>query len=46
MLLFEKSLTSCFEDFLTYLENSRHVFSVSEIKAFLRQKMEELERMF
>ena len=46
MLLFEKSLTSCFEDFFTYLENSRHVFRVSETKAFLRQKMEELERMF
>lgn len=46
MLLFEKSLTSCFEDFFTYLENSRHVFSVSETKAFLRQKMEELERLF
>lgn len=46
LLLFEKSLASCFEDFFTYLENSRHVCSISETQAFLHQKMEEMERLF
>jgi len=46
LFLYEKSLSACFDDLFSYLMEGNLVCTLSETKAYLRQKMDELEKTF
>lgn len=46
LFLYEKSLSNCFEDLFSHIDESDLAYSEEETKAIFRQKMKELEKQF